>query len=73
MRRLAALSHLVHDHFIWLLLGSYALAAVWPDLGLAIRKLLPPKPPWESVFSAWRAAVSGSSKPSKATARSPRE
>jgi len=39
MRRLAALSHLVHDHFIWLLLGSYALAAVWPDLGLAIRNI----------------------------------
>jgi BASS family bile acid:Na+ symporter len=37
VKRLAALSRLVHDHFIWLLLGSYALAAIWPNLGLAIR------------------------------------
>jgi BASS family bile acid:Na+ symporter len=39
MRRLAALSHVVHDHFIWLLLGSYAVAAVSPALGLAIRNV----------------------------------
>jgi BASS family bile acid:Na+ symporter len=38
MRRLAALSHFIHEYFIWFLLGSYALAAVWPGLGLAIRK-----------------------------------
>jgi BASS family bile acid:Na+ symporter len=39
MKRLAALSHFVHHYFIWLLLGSYALAAVWPGLGLAIRNV----------------------------------
>jgi BASS family bile acid:Na+ symporter len=37
MSRLAAVSHFVHEHFLWLLLGSYALAAVCPGLGLTIR------------------------------------
>jgi BASS family bile acid:Na+ symporter len=32
-----SLSHLVHEHFIWLLLGSYAAAALWPALGLMVR------------------------------------
>jgi BASS family bile acid:Na+ symporter len=39
MRRLAALSHFIHKRFLWLLLGSYALAAVVPGLGLAIRNV----------------------------------
>jgi bile acid:Na+ symporter, BASS family len=39
VKRLAALSHFVHHYFLWLLLGSYALAAAWPGLGLAIRKV----------------------------------
>lgn len=39
MRTLAALSHLIHEHFIVLLLGSYAVAAVWPGPGLAIRSI----------------------------------
>ncbi len=39
MKRLAALSHFVHHYFLWLLLGSYALAAAWPGLGLEIRKI----------------------------------
>src|SRR5271165_6960168 len=43
------------------------------DSGLAIRKLLPPKPPWESACSARRAACSGSSSPSKAMTSRPRE
>src|SRR4051812_23127670 len=32
-----SLSHLVHEHFIWLLLGSYAVAAFWPAFGLMVR------------------------------------
>jgi BASS family bile acid:Na+ symporter len=39
MKRLAAVSHFVHEYFLWLLLASYALAAAWPGLGLAIRKV----------------------------------
>lgn len=37
MRQLAALSHFIHEYFIWLLLGSYVVAAVCPGPGLAIR------------------------------------
>jgi BASS family bile acid:Na+ symporter len=33
------LSHIVHQRFIWLLLGSYVLAGVFPTLGLAIRSV----------------------------------
>src|SRR5208337_2591367 len=43
------------------------------DSGLAIRKLLPSKPPWESACSARRAACSGASSPSKAMTSRPRE
>ena len=39
MRRLAAISHFVHEYFIWFLLGSYIVAACWPGLGLAIRNI----------------------------------
>jgi BASS family bile acid:Na+ symporter len=38
-RRLAALSQFVHGYFIWLLLGSYALAALWPSVGRVIRNV----------------------------------
>ncbi len=31
------ISHFVHDHFLWLLLATYAVAAAVPGLGLAIR------------------------------------
>ena len=31
------LSHFVHKHFLWLMIGSYAVAACAPSLGLAIR------------------------------------
>ncbi len=31
------LSHFVHKHFLWLMVGSYAVAACAPSLGLAIR------------------------------------
>ena len=34
---LATASHFVHRHFLWLLLGSYALAAVSPALGGQLR------------------------------------
>jgi BASS family bile acid:Na+ symporter len=34
---LAALSHFLHRHFIWLLLGAYALAAAYPGPGLWIK------------------------------------
>jgi BASS family bile acid:Na+ symporter len=33
------LSHQVHERFLWLLLGSYAVAAVWPGPGLALRNV----------------------------------
>jgi BASS family bile acid:Na+ symporter len=32
-----ALSECVHRHFLWFVIGSYAVAAVWPDFGLWIR------------------------------------
>ena len=35
----ARLSHFVHANFIWLLMGSYIVAALFPTLGLAIRSL----------------------------------
>lgn len=31
-------AHFTHANFLWLLLGSYLLAAVWPAAGLAIRR-----------------------------------
>jgi bile acid:Na+ symporter, BASS family len=31
------ISHFVHDHFLGLLLATYALAAAWPGAGLALR------------------------------------
>jgi BASS family bile acid:Na+ symporter len=34
---LAALSHFVHKHFLGLMIGTYAVAACWPSLGLWIR------------------------------------
>ena len=33
------LSQLVHHHLLWFLLGVYALAAVFPGAGLAIRQV----------------------------------
>jgi BASS family bile acid:Na+ symporter len=36
-KRLAWVSHLIHHHFIWFLLGCYVLAARFPAGGLAIR------------------------------------
>jgi BASS family bile acid:Na+ symporter len=30
-------SHFVHHHFLWFLLGSYAVASGWPALGLWMR------------------------------------
>jgi BASS family bile acid:Na+ symporter len=35
----AAASHMIHEHFFWLLIGSYAVAALWPGPGLAIRSV----------------------------------
>ncbi|QEL17803.1 bile acid:sodium symporter family protein [Limnoglobus roseus] len=35
----AKLTHFVHARFIWLLIGSYLVAAVFPALGLSIRSL----------------------------------
>jgi BASS family bile acid:Na+ symporter len=32
-----AVSHLLHAHFLWFLLGSYIAAALWPDFGWWIR------------------------------------
>jgi bile acid:Na+ symporter, BASS family len=37
--RIAKLSHFVHKQFICLLMGAYALAAVWPALGLRVREV----------------------------------
>jgi BASS family bile acid:Na+ symporter len=36
---LVSIPHLIHEHFLWLLLASYAVAAVWPSFGLGIRNL----------------------------------
>jgi len=36
-RTLDTLSHFVHEHFLWLLLGTYAVAALLPGPGLTIR------------------------------------
>ncbi len=33
------ISHFVHDHFLGLLLATYALAAAWPGPGLALRRV----------------------------------
>ena len=38
-RLLARLANLIHSHFLWLLLGCYALAAALPEPGLAIRRI----------------------------------
>ena len=35
----ATVSHYLHAHFIWFLIGSYILAALWPAPGLAIRDI----------------------------------
>jgi BASS family bile acid:Na+ symporter len=34
---LAALHHVIHHHFLWFLLGSYAVAALYPGPGLVLR------------------------------------
>ncbi len=34
---LATLAHYLHAYFIWFLVGSYVVAALWPTPGLAIR------------------------------------
>jgi BASS family bile acid:Na+ symporter len=36
-RFVSTVSHLLHAHFLWFLLGSYAVAALWPAFGLWIR------------------------------------
>ena len=38
MRRSERLAQAVHRHFLWLLVGCYALAAVWPAPGLVLRR-----------------------------------
>jgi BASS family bile acid:Na+ symporter len=37
--RVAALVHVIHRRFIWIIVSSYAVAAVWPGFGLWIRNL----------------------------------
>jgi BASS family bile acid:Na+ symporter len=32
-----SLSHVVHENFLWFVLGSYVVAAAWPTLGVMIR------------------------------------
>lgn len=39
MNGFARLSHLVHARFIWLLIGSYIVAALFPGLGLWVRSV----------------------------------
>jgi BASS family bile acid:Na+ symporter len=36
---LGALSHFVHRHFLWLLLGAYAAAALWPGPGAWLKEV----------------------------------
>ena len=38
-RLIDAISHYIHHRFIWLLLGSYVVAAVFPDLGLWMKNV----------------------------------
>ncbi|HLJ92823.1 MAG TPA: hypothetical protein VKU02_06460 [Gemmataceae bacterium] len=33
------LSHVIHENFLWFVLGSYAIAAVWPAPGVLIRDI----------------------------------
>jgi BASS family bile acid:Na+ symporter len=37
--RVERLSHFLHKHLLWLLLGSYAVAAAWPGPGLKARSV----------------------------------
>src|SRR5262245_33267061 len=37
LKGLDALSRFVHHHLLWLLIGSYALAGLWPTWGLGVR------------------------------------
>src|SRR5258708_31900796 len=39
MKFFAKLSHFIHTRFIWLLIGSYIVAALFPSLGLSVRSL----------------------------------
>ena len=32
-------SHFIHRRFLWLLLGSYGVAAFWPGPGLGLREV----------------------------------
>src|SRR5260370_41793733 len=36
---ISRVAHFVHEHFLWLLLGSYAVAAIFPGPGLWIRSV----------------------------------
>jgi len=36
---IARVSHVLHENLLWLLLGSYAVAAVWPGPGTALRRV----------------------------------
>ena len=38
-RRIAKLAEFSHENLLWLLLGSYAVAAAWPGPGLKARGL----------------------------------
>ncbi len=35
----AAILHFVHKHFIWIIVSSYIVAAVFPDFGLLMRRI----------------------------------
>jgi BASS family bile acid:Na+ symporter len=37
--RIAIILHLIHRHFIWMIVSSYIVAAVMPELGVWIRNL----------------------------------
>jgi BASS family bile acid:Na+ symporter len=37
--RIARLAHFLHEHFLWALLASYAVASVYPTFGLWIRNI----------------------------------
>lgn len=39
MHYFAKISHVVHQQFIWMLIGSYLLAGIFPDFGLVIRSV----------------------------------
>lgn len=39
VRTVAAIQHVIHKHFIWIIVSSYVIAAIFPGFGLLIRSM----------------------------------